>query len=87
MLSKCVNYACSARFLYLHEGKLFRLETVVPYPEEQHPAKGRSEHFWLCGRCAQTLTVVVENGVVTTRSLHFLLTEGKPEVEEVPACS
>jgi len=26
MISKCANPACSARFLYLHEGKLFRFE-------------------------------------------------------------
>ena len=27
MLSKCANPGCSASFLYLHQGKLFRLET------------------------------------------------------------
>ena len=27
MLSKCANPGCPASFLYLHEGKLFRLDT------------------------------------------------------------
>jgi hypothetical protein len=84
MLSKCVNYACSVRFLYLHEGKLFKVDTPAP-PHRAHSEAGRRiEHFWLCGRCAQTLTVVVENGVVTTRPRHLLLSAGEPEVTEVP---
>ena len=27
MLSKCANPGCPASFLYLHEGKLFRLDS------------------------------------------------------------
>ena len=27
MLSKCANPQCRAAFLYLHQGKLFRIET------------------------------------------------------------
>ena len=85
MLSKCVNYACSARFLYLHEGKLFKLETPLSPHEALRGTNRRAEHFWLCERCAKVLTVVVENGIVTTRPLHLLLTAGQPAVEEVPA--
>ena len=29
MLSKCANPGCAATFLYLHQGKLFRLDTNV----------------------------------------------------------
>ena len=29
MLSKCANPGCTATFLYLHRGKLFRLDTSV----------------------------------------------------------
>ena len=28
MLSKCANPGCAATFLYLHQGKLFRLDTT-----------------------------------------------------------
>lgn len=79
MLSKCVNIACSARFLYLHSGKLFKLETSNPQ------AHRRTEHFWLCERCAQVLTVVVENGIVTTRPRRLLLGAGQAEVHLVAA--
>ncbi len=29
MLSKCANPGCPATFLYLHVGKLFRMDTTV----------------------------------------------------------
>ncbi|MBZ5720818.1 MAG: hypothetical protein LAO03_10600 [Acidobacteriia bacterium] len=87
MLTKCVNFACSARFLYLHEGKVFRLETAPPPHRANGGGNHQTEYFWLCARCAQILKVVVENGVVTTRPLRFLLTEGKPGVKELSACS
>ena len=82
MLSKCVNNACSARFLYLHAGKLFKLEISQLRHATPHSAHGHAEHFWLCDRCAQVLTVVVANGIVTTRPRH-LLAAGETELEEI----
>jgi hypothetical protein len=69
MLSKCVNPACSARFRYLHEGKVFRLEREHSDDVHSHSF----EYFWLCVTCANLLTVVVEQGVVTVRPLHLKL--------------
>ena len=70
MLSKCANPACLARFHYLHLGRLFKIETGAASLEG--PAR-RIEHFWLCESCAQTLTVALENGIVTTRPLRLQL--------------
>ena len=70
MLSKCANPACSARLHYLHEGRIFKLETNAISSDRKGSPARRVEHFWLCERCAQTLTVVMENGAVTTRPLH-----------------
>lgn len=56
MVSKCANPGCPAPFHYLREGKVFRIQV--------EPA--RVEHFWLCGPCASTMTLVVENGKVVT---------------------
>jgi hypothetical protein len=75
MLSKCLNIACSARFLYLHDGKLFKLETP------KAPGARHAEYFWLCERCAEVLTVVTENGVVTTRPRRLLLPPAVVEEE------
>ena len=62
MLSKCANPGCTAAFLYLHQGKLFRLDmssellagSSLPQKTKSAP---RIEFFWLCTRCAAELTI------------------------------
>jgi len=55
----------------MREGKLFRMD----FDPDQGAAPGLSsdrkpvrkvEHFWLCGRCASTLTLVMNAGKVET---------------------
>jgi hypothetical protein len=70
MISKCANPACTAHFLYLHEGKLFR----VLHGSEEPPALQmgidptvrkrvqRVEFFWLCSACSARMTVKYEKG-------------------------
>jgi hypothetical protein len=82
MISKCANPACSARFLYLHTGKLYRFEREIrddtqPLlgfgPDTRRHGRG-VEFFWLCEKCALSLTLVHCRGVgVTTHPLHPLL--------------
>jgi hypothetical protein len=67
MISKCANPECSVPFRYLRDGKLFRvdLEHLTSRHTGQHDsdkAGHRMEHFWLCGRCASTMTLVAEKG-------------------------
>ncbi|HXM24295.1 MAG TPA: hypothetical protein VN948_23775 [Terriglobales bacterium] len=76
MLSKCANPACLARFHYLHEGRIFNIETGTASSESNGSPIRKIEHFWLCESCAQTFEVVLENGVVITRPLHLELPEG-----------
>ena len=62
MLSKCANPGCPAAFLYLHQGKLFRLdrsaEMLVRIPVSEVPRPSdRIEFFWLCNQCAAELTL------------------------------
>ena len=79
MLSKCANPACLVPFRYLHEGRIFNIDTGTASAERSGPPAHKVEHFWLCERCAQTLIVVVENGVVTTRSLRVEIVEDAPQ--------
>ena len=70
MISKCANPACAARFLYLHEGKLYRFERtssggagllgLSPNPPK-HPAK--VEFYWLCSRCAKSMKLTYCQGI------------------------
>jgi hypothetical protein len=74
MLSKCTNPECSATFLYLHRGRLFRIETIGREDrrrllEDQAGARKpmrRIEFYWLCEDCAEkmTLTFDKQEGVV-----------------------
>jgi hypothetical protein len=54
MLSKCANGSCSASFLHLAEGTLFRLETDAPVRSSN--AK-ETEYFWLCEHCSPGITL------------------------------
>ena len=70
MISKCANPACSVPFHYMREGRLFRME-FDPDPHAEGPAfvgqlkpPRKIEHFWLCGACSATLTLVMQEGKV-----------------------
>ena len=76
MLAKCANPACSARFRYFHEGKLFVFEPKSDAPMRGPPADpdylGKShapEYFWLCSSCcpAMTLQPDGDHGVTVVR--------------------
>jgi hypothetical protein len=68
MVSKCANLDCSAAFRYFHQGKLFRFDTSSRLDRRRSMGKGDSpnrplrhlEFYWLCGNCAQHLTLVFE---------------------------
>ncbi len=64
MLAKCANPACSATFRYLHEGKLFAIESKADSLQRGPPAdpeyRGKSHsplYFWLCSSCCRAMTV------------------------------
>ena len=69
MISKCANPACSAHFLYLHQGRVFRIMRDADGDSEPqwgvdanlktHP---QVEFFWLCDRCSMTLTIRYQKG-------------------------
>jgi len=70
MISKCANPECSARFQYLREGRLFRMEIVPDKTAAgSAPISGPKpirhvEHYWLCGPCSRALTLVLDKGQV-----------------------
>jgi len=78
MLSKCANPACSAKFMYLHEGVLYSFDYsggphVAPQPDHDF-GKNESvhEYFWLCSQCSWELTLHPddEGGIVLIRTSH-----------------
>jgi hypothetical protein len=78
MLSKCANPGCFAPFLYLHQGKLFRLDMEIGGVEGQllgadaapKQTTRRIEFFWLCDDCAANMTLIFKKGAgVATKPL------------------
>jgi len=63
VLAKCVNPVCSNQFRFLHQGKLFEVEIqyIMSQAASEHRglgnAKGHVERYWLCNRCAQSVTL------------------------------
>ena len=76
MVSKCANPDCSAQFRYLRNGKLFRIHNEMLTAAEavaqnslQQAATRRDRFFWLCNECAGKMTLVFEDGKISTRPL------------------
>jgi hypothetical protein len=64
MLAKCANPACSAQFRYLHDGKLFAIESKgdtqkrgPPIDPEYAVRSYTREYFWLCSSCCCAMTI------------------------------
>jgi hypothetical protein len=81
MISKCANPACSARFLYMHQGKLYRFEREAEDNAElmlgfdpivrKHSAG--AQFYWLCENCAASMTLIRCKGVGVTMHPRRLL--------------
>jgi hypothetical protein len=68
MLAHCVNPNCCAPLHSYSEGRLFQFEVVsisiaasddTSQPFDEKPER-QTTHFWLCGRCADTMTLALE---------------------------
>ena len=56
MIGTCANPSCSARFKYLHGGRVFQFES-----SREPSADGNSQNtllrFWLCSKCSAAMTL------------------------------
>jgi hypothetical protein len=72
MLSKCLNSRCSATFQYLGQGRLYRVDFADAGRKRSLAGKESAvsvrskacpiEHFWLCEKCAATMTIELNDG-------------------------
>jgi hypothetical protein len=67
MLAKCTNPACSATFRYLHEGRLFAIETnpvatvIRSWAEPDYMGESNTrEYFWLCSSCCRVVRIQLD---------------------------
>ena len=73
MIGKCANPDCGAPFRYLREGRLFQVDRDPaghlvggPFLISENGEPHHLEHYWLCGDCAQRMTLAIDpqRGVV-----------------------
>ncbi len=73
MVAKCANPSCSHSFLYLTEGRLFRLEPESASIAHDSPAGDgpqKVEYFWLRADCSDSMTLRLgPDGKVTAQPL------------------
>ena len=62
MLEKCANLTCSAAFRHRGDGMLLCVPRVgtISGPSGTAKKKVTMEHFWLCSRCSETMTLRFE---------------------------
>lgn len=60
MLSKCANPECATTLHYLREGKVFKVEADELRAIDAPKPVRRVEHFWLCGPCSTSLTLIYD---------------------------
>lgn len=84
MVSKCANPKCTARLKYLHEGRLFVVQTraSVRYWGEASdsfsaPPGKQIEYYWLCDACADQMKIDAQG---TLRHLPAIPKLNHPEV-------
>jgi len=89
MLAHCRNENCKRTLHSFAEGRLFQFEVISislaasdekSAPFDEKPQR-ETLHFWLCGRCASKMTLVLE----PARGLRLMsLDERNPNTPELP---
>ena len=71
MLSKCANPTCSNLFRYLHEGRLYLVNSASRFDGRKRLStldikSGSPEYAWLCSVCSSYMTIHIdeENGTI-----------------------
>jgi hypothetical protein len=68
MIARCINENCNRPLHSFSEGRLFQFEVVsislaasdeTSAPFDEKP-QCETVHYWLCGRCASSYTLVLE---------------------------
>lgn len=80
VVHKCANPVCSAKLVYLRQGKLFEVEIQVT------GSSPKCEHYWLCGQCAMNYTLCFD-GERSTLAVTPLRATGDSKVTAISQAS
>ena len=67
MLSKCANPTCTNLFRYLHEGRLYLVNSASHFDGRKRFStpdikSGSPEFDWLCSVCSSYMTIHIDEG-------------------------
>ncbi len=63
LLTKCLNPKCSARFRYLHEGKLFCISNSGAQGQRKtNGGHSELEYVWMCQACSLVFEPMRDSG-------------------------
>ena len=68
MLSKCANPNCLTTFRYLHEGRLYLIDTresPAGHTSRRSRKSRQVEYAWLCSSCSLYLTIQIDEELGT----------------------
>jgi hypothetical protein len=79
MVNQCANTSCGKPLHYLREGRIFVFDVPFSDAPETTGGKTRLQHFWLCGRCSETLAMEQTN----SREIRVVVRKGKAALKPV----
>jgi len=68
VLSNCLNPACRVPFSHALGGRVISVDHLLA-PLDATIYESQTEQYWLCGRCSQSVKIVIENGQVKAAEL------------------
>jgi hypothetical protein len=58
MVNHCANPGCGKPLHYLREGRIYVFDVKIGATVSGRKRERHIEHYWLCGACAGTLTLI-----------------------------
>ncbi len=58
MVNYCANPGCGKPLHYLREGRIYVFDASIATGSPGKKKERQLEHYWLCGACAQSMTMV-----------------------------
>jgi hypothetical protein len=85
MVNHCANPLCGKPLHYLREGRVYLFSGCIPAAgAEEHPHVSHLQHFWLCGVCSLTMTLVQDAQTIRLVPRRDLLSSSEEGREKVP---
>jgi hypothetical protein len=85
MVNHCANPLCCKPLHYLREGRVYLFSSRTPTAsDEAHPHPPLLRHYWLCGVCSLSMTLVQDAQTIRLMPRRELLRSTEDASETIP---